>query len=138
MPARAYVDTSVYLCVLLGQAGSSSLKRELAGARLLSSSLLAIEAYRTLVRLSREKLLSPAEFQDALDRLESDLDAFQLRDLTLDLCRDRAMPVLSTPRTLDLAHLRTAVWFHEIEPLDRFASLDRGQTIAARELGLPV
>lgn len=138
MPGRRYVDTSAYLCVLLGQAGSDALKREFAGSRLLSSSLLALESYRTLVRLSRERALTPAELQNALDRLESDLDQFQLRDLTLDLCRNRVMPVVSTPRSLDLAHVRTASWFHAREPLDRFVSLDEEQNAAARELGLPV
>jgi hypothetical protein len=48
------------------------------------------------------------------------------------------MPVITTPRSLDLAHLRTAVWFHEQDPLIRFVSLDGDQTMAARELGLPV
>ena len=45
------------------------------------------------------------------------------------------MPIVSTPRSLDLAHLRTALWFHEREPLSRFVSLDTAQTQAARELG---
>jgi hypothetical protein len=48
------------------------------------------------------------------------------------------MPAVSTPRSLDLAHLRTALWFHQQERLMRFVSLDEWQTIAARELGLPV
>jgi hypothetical protein len=66
------------------------------------------------------------------------LSQFVLRDLTLDLCRSRVMPVVSTPRSLDLAHLRTALWFHEREPLSRFVSLDAAQIQAARELGLPL
>ena len=57
--------------------------------------------------------------------------------MSLDLCRGRVMPVVSTPRTLDLAHLVTAVWFHEQEALDRFVSLDAKQNQAARELRLP-
>ena len=48
------------------------------------------------------------------------------------------MPIVSTPRSLDLAHLRTALWFHEREPLARFVSLDATQIQAARELRLPV
>jgi len=48
------------------------------------------------------------------------------------------MPVLSTPRSLDLAPLRTALWFHEQEKLTRFVSLDEGQILAAAEIGLPV
>jgi prevent-host-death family protein len=41
-------------------------------------------------------------------------------------------------RSLGLAHLRTALWFHAREPLSRFVSLDTAQTQAARELGLPL
>jgi len=58
--------------------------------------------------------------------------------LALDLCRWRVMPIVSTPRSLDLAHLRTALWFHQRQPLTRFVSLDMPQNQAARELGLPV
>jgi len=47
------------------------------------------------------------------------------------------MPIVSTPRSLDLVHLRTALWFHQRQALTRFVSLDTPQTQAARELGLP-
>ena len=45
---RLYLDTSAYLCVLLGEAGSSRLAKETAGAELLSSVLLVLEARRHL------------------------------------------------------------------------------------------
>lgn len=138
MKRRLYVDTSAYLCVLLGEEGSRSLAKELAGAHLLSSTLLLIEAHRNLVRLSREGHLGASKLQDALDRLNDDAGLFTLRDLTLDLCASRVMPVVSTPRSLDLAHLRTAMWFHAQAPLTRFVSVDLPQVDAARELGLPV
>jgi hypothetical protein len=124
--------------VLLGETGWERIARELAGGQLLSSALLALEAERTLVQLSRAGRLSPQDVQDAVERLGSDLSQFVLRDLTLDLCRSRVMPIISTPRSLDLAHLRTALWFHGREPLRRFVSLDTAQTQAARELGLPL
>ncbi len=135
---RYYVDTSAYLCVLLGETGWERIARELDGGQLLSSVLLALEAERTLVQLSRAGRLSPEDVQNAVERLGRDLSQFVLRDLTLDLCRSRVMPIISTPRSLDLAHLRTALWFHEREPLRRFVSLDAAQTQAARELGLPL
>jgi PIN domain nuclease of toxin-antitoxin system len=78
---RYYVDTSAYLCLLLGEAGWPRLAKELEGAQLLSSVLLALESERTLVHLSRAGRLSPTELQDALDRLDRDLDHFGLRDL---------------------------------------------------------
>jgi hypothetical protein len=135
---RYYVDTSAYLCVLLGEAGWERLARELHGGHLLSSTLLALETERTLVQLSRSGRLSPEHVQSAVEQLGRDLSQFVLRDLTLDLCRSRVMPIVSTPRSLDLAHLRTALWFHEREPLRRFVSLDTAQIQAARELGLPL
>jgi hypothetical protein len=138
MASRLYVDTSAYLCILLGETGHETLQRELAGAELVSSVLLVLEAGRNLVRLSREKLLTPQEFQACASTLERDMRSFLLRDLTLDLCATRVMPVVSTPRSLDLAHLRTALWFHDRQKLTRFVSLDGMQILAARELGLPV
>lgn len=135
---RYYVDTSAYLCLLLGEAGWQHVAAELDGAQLVSSALLALEAERTLVHLSRAARLTPAELQNALDRLGRDLSHFAVRDLTLELCQWRIMPVVSTPRSLDLAHLRTALWFHQRQALTRFVSLDAPQNQAARELGLPV
>jgi len=73
-----------------------------------------------------------------LDQIARDLEQFALRDLTLDLCRWRILPLVSTPRSLDLAHLRTALWFHQQQALTRFVSLDAPQNQAAREIGLPV
>jgi len=135
---RLYVDTSAYLCVLLGERGHKLLTKELAGAELVSSVLLVLESTRNLVRLSRDKLLSPAELQACLERLDQDRELFALRDLTLDLATGTTMPVVTTPRSLDLAHLRTALWFHERAPLTRFVTLDETQAAAAREAGLPV
>jgi hypothetical protein len=66
-----------------------------------------------------------------------DIEQFNLRDLTLDLCDALPIPAVITPRSLDLAHLRTAAWFHAEAPLTRFVTLDTAQAQAARELGLP-
>jgi hypothetical protein len=137
MAKRFYLDTSAYLCILLGQTVSEPLQRELEGAELLSSVLLVLEAGRNLVRLSREGLLTAAEFQECAFALEADMDQFMLRDLTLDLCGFRSMPAVSIPRSLDLAHLHTALWFHQREKLTRFVTLDETQRLSARELGLP-
>jgi hypothetical protein len=63
---------------------------------------------------------------------------FVLRDLTLDLCAPTLLPPVVTPRSLDLAHLRTAFWFRASDPIDRFMTMDADQETAARELGLPV
>ena len=135
---RYYVDTSAYLCILLNEEGSDQLRAEIEGMELLSSVLLVLEAYRNLVRLARQGHITVADLTLCLQRIDQDIDVFLLRDLTLDLCRFRDMPTVSTPRSLDLGHLRTALWFHRQTPLTRFVSLDESQNQAARELDIPV
>jgi hypothetical protein len=105
---------------------------------LLSSVILILEARRNLIRLAREGALKPELYKICIERVEQDTSLFVLRDLTLDLCQSHLVPAVTTPRSLDLAHLRSAVWFHAGEPIDRFVTLDNSQEQAARELGLPV
>ena len=134
---RIYVDTSAYLCLLLAEKGSDRLAKYTSGAALLSSVLLVVEARRNVVRLARTGALSAGNCQACLDRIAQDQEVFALRALTLDLCNTSTMPAVSTPRTLDLVHLRTALWFHTEGPLDAFLTMDLAQASAARELGLP-
>jgi hypothetical protein len=133
-----YLDTSAYLCILLAEDGSDVLSRETDGAELMSSVLLVLEARRNLTRLAREGALKPDQFKVCWDRVDEDVRLFALRDLTLDLCQSSPMPAVVTPRSLDLGHLRTALWFHGEAPIDRFITMDTAQRDAAKELGLPV
>lgn len=135
---RLYLDTSAYLCILLGEDGWERLSEETAGAELLSSVLLVLETRRNLIRLAREGTLTPEQYKTCMDRVEEDAPGFVLRDLTLDLCASNLLPAIVTPRSLDLGHLRTALWFHAAEPVDRFVTMDAAQKEAARELGLAV
>lgn len=137
-PRRLYVDTSAYLCMLLAEEGWEALSKETDGAELLSSVLLVLEARRNLIRLAREGTLKPELYKACIDRVEKDTSLFVLRDLTLDLCQSSLLPAVTTPRSLDLAHLRSALWFDAGERIDRFITLDASQEEAARELGLPV
>lgn len=135
---RLYVDTSAYLCVLLAEEGWETLSKETDGAELLSSVLLILEARRNLIRLARDGTLKPDQYKTCIARVEHDTSLFVLRELTLDLCQSHPLPAVATPRSLDLAHLRSALWFHAGERIDRFVTLDGSQEQAARELGLPV
>ena len=135
---RLYVDTSAYLCVLLSEDGADRVSAESAGAELLSSVLLVLEARRNLIRLAREGALKPDHYNACMARVEEDTALFVLRDLTLDLCASSLLPPVVTPRSLDLAHLRTALWFHAADRIDRFVTMDAGQEAAAKDLGLPV
>ena len=135
---RLYLDTSAYLCILLADDGWERLSEDTAGAELLSSVLLVLEAKRNLVRLAREGALTPEQYKVCMDRVGDDTQVLVLRDLTLDLCASNLLPAIATPRSLDLAHIRTALWFHAAEPITRFVTMDVSQREAARELGLPV
>lgn len=135
---RLYLDTSAYLCILLGEEGSERLSADTAGAELLSSVLLVLEARRNLVRLARAGSLKAGDYKVCIERVDVDRNVLTLRDLTLELCESNLLPAVTTPRSLDLAHLRTAAWFHADEPITRFVTRDDSQREAARELGLPV
>lgn len=124
--------------MLLSEDGAERLSAETAGAELFSSVLLVLETRRNLVRLAREGVLTPAQYKTCLDRVDEDQQLFVLRDLTLDLCESNLLPAVATPRSLDLAHLRTALWFQREAPMTRFVTLDTAQEQAAKELGLPV
>lgn len=134
---RLYLDTSAYLCILLAEEGGAELSAQTDGAELLSSVLLVLEAKRNLVRLAREGALAAPQYEACVSRVGEDTELFVLRDLTLDLCASNLLPPVATPRSLDLAHLRTALWFHAEAPIDRFLTKDAAQAQAARELGLP-
>lgn len=135
---RLYFDTSAYLCILLAEEGAERLCAESDGAELLTSALLLLEARRNLIRLAREGTLKADHYKACMDRVEEDAALFAIRDLTIELCGAHPLPAVATPRTLDLAHLRTALWFHGERRLDRFVTTDTAQQAAARELGLPV
>jgi hypothetical protein len=126
------------LCILLGEDGWEELSEATQGAELLSSVLLVLETKRNLIRLAREGSLTQEHYRVCMEQLETDASAFVLRDLTLDLCASNLVPAVATPRTLDLAHVRTALWFHGSEPIDRFVTKDASQEEAAKEFGVPV
>ena len=135
---RLYLDTSAYLCILLAEDGHERLSAETAGAELTSSVLLMLEARRNLIRLAREGTLTADQFKTCVQRVEQDQQLLELRDFTLDLCSAHPLPAVATPRSLDLVHLRTALWFHGRSALSRFVTMDSAQAEAAKELGLPV
>ena len=138
MRRLAYVDTSAYLAVLLGEKEATEVRKRLSGYALCSSTLLLLEAERNLVRMSRGGLLTLKEFENKAGRLRRDRELFVLRDLTPDLCLTGGFPAVRIPRSADLVHLRTAIWFaSQPEGLARFETVDEAQAAAAMEMGLP-
>jgi predicted nucleic acid-binding protein len=135
---RIYLDTSVYIAVIMGDKAAASLVPSLERAFWYSSVLLVMESRRTLVRLARERVITTKQLAEAQSRVTSDLERFTLLNLDLDLCNSLMFPAVTTPRTLDLAHLRTALFFRDRDGIDVFLTLDKAQQAAALELGLPV
>ena len=133
-----YLDTSAYLGILLGETKASSLAKFLQKKPLCSSVLMFIEAERNLILMSREKEISSNFYEFCLQQLHQDQSVFILKDLGLDLALNRVYPPLKTPRTLDLVHLRTALWFQQHYHLKAFVTLDQHQEAAALELNLPL
>ena len=76
---RLYLDTSAYLCLLLGQDGSERLGGLIDGAEILASVLLVLESRRSLVRLARQGSIPSEQYQ------------------ALDLCESNAVPAVTTP-----------------------------------------
>lgn len=136
--AHIYLDTSAYLCILLGEEGNAKLLKKIAKKQLCSSSLLVLEAERNLIRMSRENMLNSSAYFAGKKALLVDIEKMLLKDFSLDLCLLNTFPAIKTPRTLDLAHLRTALWFREQRGCNEFLTLDRHQAECAQELGFNV
>ena len=135
---RLYVDTSAYLCMLLAEHGADRLSAETSGAELLSSVAARPGNAAESGPAGERGRVDAGAVQACLDRVDQDQQLFVLRDLTLDLCESNPLPAITTPRSLDLAHLRTALWFHRDSHIARFVTMDGSQEEAAQELGLPV
>lgn len=135
---RSYIDTSVYLGLLLDPNSLQNMEKIVDHSLFISSALLFIEAERNLIRLAREKKLKEIHYKKAIKQIKEDSELFILRDLSIDLCLTGNYPALTTPRSLDLIHLRTALWFHQQENLDYFLTLDKKLALSAEELNLPI
>lgn len=136
--APVYLDTSAYLAILLGDSRAKNLVKFVRNKELCSSALMLVEAERNLVRMSREKKLSMQDFEIVGAKLREAGDVFLLRDVTTDLCLNGVYPPVRIPRSGDLVHLRTALWFQDNGGLTAFLTFDDAQRAAARELRLPV
>jgi len=131
---RVYLDTSIVLRVVLGQAEPLALWGKWDGA--CASELLGVEARRVLDRLRLEGALDDDEvgtFQSALARIERTLDGIRLTRLVLARA---ALPMATPVKTLDALHLASALlWRERRNPDLIFATNDPQQARAARALG---
>ncbi|MCP5467852.1 MAG: PIN domain-containing protein [Deltaproteobacteria bacterium] len=138
MADLVFLDTSAYLCILLGEESASELSHWLRDKALCCSALLWIETERNLVHMTRQKLLSAEDYQSAYTQVKQDVELFLSQEINLGLCLSGEFPAVKIPRSNDLVHLRSARWFFRHRNLKAFVSLDKDQKQAAAELGLPV
>lgn len=135
---RAYIDTSAYLAILLGESEAEKVLKLLQGYELCASTFLLLEVERNLTRLAKQNVISIKTYELAKQKLLLDKELFILKDFTSDLCLNGIFPAISIPKSADLLHLRTAKWFQFKLGLDLFVTLDRPQAEAAREIGFEV
>ena len=135
---RLYLDTSAYLCILLGEEGSQDLSNETDGAELLSSVILILRGQTESDPAGERRRAETEHVQDLPRASRAGYQSVGVTGLDSGLVPIPPLPAVATPRSLDLAHLRSALWFHADERIDRFVTLDGSQELAARELGLPV
>jgi predicted nucleic acid-binding protein len=133
----AYLDSSVLLRLVLGQAGALSEWR--AVQRGVASALVEVECLRTLDRLRlRERILDTdlAVRRETVYRL---LEAVELVEPTRAILTRAAHPLPTELGTLDAIHLATALAWQEREGVDvTMATHDLALATAARASGLRV
>ena len=133
-----YLDTSAYLAILFQEKDSASIEKRIKGKILCTSTLMFFEAERNVVNQARLQRIPIDIFDQAMERILGDFEGFHIKDVTVDLLFTKAFPAVATPKTADLIHLRTALWFASRGELELFVTVDIHQKKAAREFGLAV
>lgn len=134
----AYFDSSVLLSLLLGD-GNAAAAKALWHDELdrVSSTLLDAECTTVLRRAAPS--LEAAELEAALAQLGLALEEVTLKPVDEDIASTvRDMPELAGCRTLDAAHLATALFFRAADPDLRLCTFDIRMAEVARRLGLAV
>jgi len=133
----AYVDSSVLLRVVLGQADALSEWPRI--RRAIASRLLTIECLRTLDRLRIRKRLPDAELASRRSAALTYFASFELIDLDNNVLERAQQPMPTELGTLDAIHLASALLWREFnnEGLT-VATHDRALALAAQAHGLPV
>ena len=133
----AYVDTSVLLRLILGQAGRLAEWRQI--DRGVSSVLARVEGLRTLDRLRLRAHLSDAEVARRRAAILRLLESLELVELDAQVLERAAQPMPTEVGTLDAIHLATALLWHEISNSKLvMATHDQALATAARAHGLRV
>lgn len=120
----AYVDTSCFVAVTMGEPGSAGLQRKLAGFDgLFSSNLLEAELTSAM---ARERVAADPDLLDSINWVMPD------RPLRSEIARVLQAGYV---RGADCWHLATAIYLAETPAAISFLSLDERQRTVARKLG---
>jgi predicted nucleic acid-binding protein len=134
-----YLDTSVLLGFVLGEAGGLPLADVRRADALISSELLAVESRRTLDRLRVLGNLSHDEAAERLSITTAWLDAVDLVRLRPPILSRASEPLPTPLGTLDALHLATAlVWRDRMNQPLTMATYDAALGQAARAFGFEV
>lgn len=133
----AYVDSSVLLRKVLGQAGALREWKELEAP--VASALVEVECLRTLDRLRVADGIEDrrvSEWREAVYRLLSEAEVVEV---TRSVLARAAQPMPTSLGTLDAIHLATALlWRERGAPELVLATHDEALATAARACGLGV
>lgn len=137
---RLYAESSAVLAWLLGEADGEGVRRHLAGAEEVFTSVLTlVEIARVLIRAQLIEGLKEGEVADrrrALARASRHWYLLTLHDEILDRAR---RPFPGEPvRTLDALHLASALAARSAVPAVTVLSLDSSIRRAATDLGFAV
>ena len=133
---KAYVDTSVLLRKVLGEAGA--LRQWSSIEIALSSELIIVEAQRTIDRARVRLRLSDGEVANRRNDVLQAMGALNLVKLNRAVLDRAAEPFPTVLGTLDAIHLATAILLRETNADLVFATHDAELAIAARSVGFPV
>jgi predicted nucleic acid-binding protein len=131
----AYIDTSAFLRLVLGEPGALDELRSCDS--LVSSELLAVEALRTIDRLRLRGGLTAEEAASRRQTAAGWLEAVDLVLLRRPILARASEPFPTPLGTLDALHLSTAlVWRDRTQRSLVMATHDRDLALGARSFGL--
>ena len=132
-----YLDASVVLRLVLGEARALSRRQAFSGA--VASALTEVECLRTLDRMTRLGALSADEVAERRMAVYRLIEEVEVVDVNATVLRRASEPFPTPLGTLDAIHLATAIAWRDSrgEPLT-MATHDNALATAARALGLEV
>jgi len=132
-----YLDSSVLLRVVLGQAGS--LREWKAIERAVASELVEVESLRTLDRLRLEERLPDEQIASRREAVYRLLESVEIVEPNRSVLQRASQPLPTSLGTLDAIHLATALLWREKTGADlAMATHDDALATAARASGLRV